>query len=190
MKENEERSLGCRGCRTANTSKQGECAVAEAGTFQEMQAAVDMRRAQMHDRVARGVIGALDDIHRRVIEEPWFGRTIHDVVNHINGRMQEEMFQGQGQGQDTAHQAAQQTPQMETPGGNEPSPQAQSSVMDAFYGRDGQTQTQAGQEVTSAENTPARQESSIMDTFYSRDQGQTGLTEETQERDMQQEMER
>lgn len=41
------------------------------------------------------VVRALHDIHRRVIEEPWFGRTIHDVAHHINQRLGQEHEKGQ-----------------------------------------------------------------------------------------------
>lgn len=37
-------------------------------------------------KLERGIVAALHDIHRRVIEEPWFGRTIHDVVAFYNQR--------------------------------------------------------------------------------------------------------
>jgi hypothetical protein len=37
-------------------------------------------RQQMQDKVANGVVSACDDIYRRVIEEGWYGRTIHDVI--------------------------------------------------------------------------------------------------------------
>ena len=37
-------------------------------------------RGEMHDRVGKGVVSACDDIYRRVIEEGWYGRTIHDVI--------------------------------------------------------------------------------------------------------------
>jgi hypothetical protein len=37
-------------------------------------------RGEMQDRVGRGVQSACDDIYRRVFEEGWFGRTIHDVI--------------------------------------------------------------------------------------------------------------
>jgi hypothetical protein len=37
-------------------------------------------RGEMQDRVGKGVVSALDDVYRRVFEEGWFGRTIHDVI--------------------------------------------------------------------------------------------------------------
>jgi len=37
-------------------------------------------RGEMHDRVGQGVVSACDDIYRRVFEEGWYGRTIHDVI--------------------------------------------------------------------------------------------------------------
>jgi hypothetical protein len=37
-------------------------------------------RGEMQDRVGKGVVSALDDIYRRVFEEGYFGRTVHDVV--------------------------------------------------------------------------------------------------------------
>jgi hypothetical protein len=37
-------------------------------------------RGEMQDRVGRGVQSAFDDIYRRVFEEGWYGRTIHDVI--------------------------------------------------------------------------------------------------------------
>jgi hypothetical protein len=57
----------------------------------QMQAADDIRamkeiedwgkeRGEMQDRVGKGVVSACDDIYRRVFEEGWYGRTIHDVI--------------------------------------------------------------------------------------------------------------
>jgi hypothetical protein len=40
----------------------------------------DKERGEMQDRVGRGVQSACDDIYRRVFEEGWYGRTIHDVI--------------------------------------------------------------------------------------------------------------
>jgi hypothetical protein len=40
----------------------------------------DRVRQAMHEKVANGVISACDDIYRRVFEEGWYGRTIHDVI--------------------------------------------------------------------------------------------------------------
>jgi hypothetical protein len=40
----------------------------------------DRIRQAMHDKVAKGVVSACDDIYRRVFEEGWYGRTIHDVI--------------------------------------------------------------------------------------------------------------
>jgi hypothetical protein len=37
-------------------------------------------RGEMHDRVGKGVVSACDDIYRRVFEEGWYGRTVHDVI--------------------------------------------------------------------------------------------------------------
>jgi len=37
-------------------------------------------RGEMQDRVGKGVQSACDDIYRRVFEEGWYGRTIHDVI--------------------------------------------------------------------------------------------------------------
>jgi hypothetical protein len=37
-------------------------------------------RGEMHDKVGKGVVSACDDIYRRVFEEGWYGRTVHDVM--------------------------------------------------------------------------------------------------------------
>jgi len=37
-------------------------------------------RGEMHDKVGKGVVSACDDIYRRVFEEGWYGRTVHDVI--------------------------------------------------------------------------------------------------------------
>lgn len=72
--------------------------------------------------ITRNFVAALHDIHRRVIEEPWFGRTIHDVVSHYNQRI------GQDGGKGKA-----------PPGDDLPSSQGKGSIHDynpdAFYGR-------------------------------------------------------
>ena len=40
----------------------------------------DRIRTEMQEKVVRGVVSAGDDIYRRVFEEGWYGRTIHDVI--------------------------------------------------------------------------------------------------------------
>jgi hypothetical protein len=40
----------------------------------------DKERGEMQDRVGKGLVSACDDIYRRVFEEGWYGRTVHDVI--------------------------------------------------------------------------------------------------------------
>jgi hypothetical protein len=40
------------------------------------------RALEQPSRLGQYVVGALHDIHRRVFEEGWFGKTVHDVVSH------------------------------------------------------------------------------------------------------------
>ena len=49
---------------------------------EEMQASVN--RLQAPTKFERYLAGALHDIHRRVFEEGWFGKTVHDVVSHYH----------------------------------------------------------------------------------------------------------
>ena len=54
------------------------------------------------------VYGALQDIHRRVFEEGWFGKTVHDVVEHhqYNPRdpnPHQRMRDDQNTGKDSPH---------------------------------------------------------------------------------------
>jgi hypothetical protein len=46
------------------------------------------RALEQPSRLGQYIVGALHDIHRRVIEEGWFGKTVHDVVDyyHYNPR--------------------------------------------------------------------------------------------------------
>jgi hypothetical protein len=40
------------------------------------------RALEEPSRFGQYVVGALHDIHRRVIEEGWYGKTVHDTVEH------------------------------------------------------------------------------------------------------------
>jgi len=54
----------------------------EADKIRDMKAFEDWskERGEMQDRVGKVVLSACDDIYRRIFEEGWFGRTIHDVI--------------------------------------------------------------------------------------------------------------
>lgn len=86
-----------------------------------------------------GVVRALHDIHRRVIEEPWFGRTVHDVVSFYNQRLGEEHEKEQEPAREPVQHNVQQNEQQNTQEqGHDYSP-------DVLYGRD-QATTERQQE--------------------------------------------
>ena len=67
------------------------------------------RALEQPSRLGQYVVGALHDIHRRVIEEGWFGKTVHDVVEHYqynprdpnsNQKMRDDQETGQASQQD------------------------------------------------------------------------------------------
>src|SRR5258708_112675 len=60
----------------------------EPGKYDRLNAALE--KLSKPTAFELGVVRALHDIHRRVIEEPWYGRTIHDVVSHYNQRLGRE----------------------------------------------------------------------------------------------------
>ena len=52
----------------------------------EQLAAGNKARNDMQGKVWDGVMSALDDIHRRVIEQGFYGRDVNDVLHHIHNR--------------------------------------------------------------------------------------------------------
>jgi hypothetical protein len=81
-----------------------------------------------------GVVRALHDIHRRVIEEPWFGRTIHDVVSYYNQRLGEEHEKEQEPAREPAQHNVQQNTQENTQENKQEHEHDYSP--DVFFGRD------------------------------------------------------
>ena len=43
-------------------------------------------RSAMHGKAWEGIMSAMDDIYRRVIEQAWFGKDVNDVLHHIHNR--------------------------------------------------------------------------------------------------------
>lgn len=56
-------------------------------------------------RLGQYVVGALHDIHRRVIEEGWYGKTVHDVVSHYQYNPRRDPNQAMRDDQDAGKDA-------------------------------------------------------------------------------------
>lgn len=41
-----------------------------------------VRALEQPSRLGQYIVGTMLDIHRRLIEEGWFGKTVHDTVEH------------------------------------------------------------------------------------------------------------
>jgi hypothetical protein len=77
---------------------------------QEMLSAKDLQsvlqewgnaRGETLNRAAMGIYSAFEDIHRRLIDEGWFGKTVHDGVQKMYDRENEKTFGvGEGEGND------------------------------------------------------------------------------------------
>ena len=101
-----------------------------------------------------GVVRALHDIHRRVIEEPWFGRTIHDVVSHYNQRLGKEYEAEKEPEQDAALKQGQQNTQEKKKGTGQEVKHDYSP--ETFYGRD-KASRERQQERNQQEQQPAQE---------------------------------
>ena len=83
------------------------------------------RALEQPSRLGQYVVGALHDIHRRVIEEGWFQKTVHDVVEHYQYNPRRDPNQPRRDDQEAGKDS-----------GQDYSP-------DAFYGRSQEQEAQA-----------------------------------------------
>lgn len=90
---------------------------------EEMQSSA--RALEQPSRLGQYIVGALHDIHRRVIEEGWYGKTVHDVVSHYQYNPRREPNQAIRDDQEAGKES-----------GQDYSP-------DAFYGRNQEQEAQA-----------------------------------------------
>ena len=51
----------------------------------------DFRQNNHPNRFELAIASALHDIHRRCIEEPWYGRTVYDVVHNYNADIERKI---------------------------------------------------------------------------------------------------
>jgi hypothetical protein len=58
----------------------------EQGAMEKLQATFKRMREMEPTKLERGIVAALHDIHRRVIEEPWFGKPVFDILHNSNQR--------------------------------------------------------------------------------------------------------
>lgn len=58
----------------------------EHSAMEKLQATFKRMREMEPTKLERGIVAALHDIHRRVIEEPWFGKPVFDVLYNSNQR--------------------------------------------------------------------------------------------------------
>ena len=90
----------------------------------------EFRQNNHPNRFELAIASALHDIHRRCIEEPWYGRTVYDVVHNYNSNIDQKL-------KEYERQARQQPAQQKEPPGDdlEVKPGQEISA-EGFYGKE------------------------------------------------------